>query len=348
MRVEQWRAFKRAAKREGVERPPLALIVDSPWIPGYLGISHLDYFLDPEVWFDANLRLLREFPEVTFIPSWWIEYGMAIEPSALGAKIVFHAHQTPSVSPTLYRLSDVRDIAPVQATSDGLMAFVLRLYERQLPRIRDAGFTVPIVTARGPLCTAAFYRGLNDFMTDLIDDPAGVHALLELTTRLTIDWLRAQADVIGESVEGLLILDDIVGFLSPSLYREFAHPYLCRLFEAFPKDWVKLYHNDANVGPVVEDLATTGIDVLNWGKSPDAAELQRRVGDRICLMGNVPPLDIGVRGTPDEVRQAARQVLEATRGRGLILSVGGGVSPGMPRENIRALIAAAAEPLASA
>jgi uroporphyrinogen-III decarboxylase len=348
MRVEQWRAFKRAAKREGVARPPLALIVDSPWIPGYLGISHLDYFLDPEVWFDANLRLLQEFPEVTFFPSWWVEYGMAIEPSSLGAKIVFHSHQTPSVSPTLSRLSDVQSIRPVQATSDGLMAFVLRLYERQLPRIRDAGFTVPVVSARGPLCTAAFYRGLNDFMTDLTDDPAGVHALVDLTTRLTIDWLRAQANVIGESVEGLLILDDIVGFLSPSLYREFAHPYLCRIFGAFPKDWVKVYHNDANVAPLVEDLATTGIDVLNWGKSPDAAELQRRVGDRICLMGNVPPLEIGVRGTPDQVKQAAREVLQATRGQGLILSLGGGVSPGMPRENIRALIAAAAEPLAGA
>ena len=346
MRPEQWETFKRAAKRQGVERPPLALIVDSPWIPGFLGISHLDYYLDPDVWFDANLRVLGEFPEVTFFPSWWVEYGMAIEPSALGAKVVFHAHQTPSVSPVLFRLSDVQSVPPVTPRTDGLMAFALRLYERQLPRIRDAGFTVPVVSARGPLCTAAFFRGLNDFMTDVVDDPAGVHALLELTTGLTIDWLRVQADVIGESVEGLFILDDIVGLLSPSLYRDFAHPYLCRIFGAFPKEWVKIYHNDANVATLVEDLATTGLDVLNWGKSPDAAEMQRRVGDQICLMGNVPPLDLGVRGTPDEVRRAARQVLEATRGRGLILSLGGGVSPGTPAESIRALIAAATEPSA--
>jgi len=180
----------------------------------------------------------------------------------------------------------------------------------------------------------------------VIDDPAGVHALLELTTGLTIDWLRVQADVIGESVEGLFILDDIVGLLSPSLYRDFAHPYLCRIFDAFPKEWVKVYHNDANVALVLEDLAATGIDVLNWGKLPPAAEVQRRIGERVCLMGNVPPLDVGVRGTPDQVKQAARGVIEATRGRGLILSVGGGVSPGMPRENVRALVAAAAEPVA--
>jgi len=29
----------------------MAMIVDSPWIPGHLGIKHMDYFLDPELWF---------------------------------------------------------------------------------------------------------------------------------------------------------------------------------------------------------------------------------------------------------------------------------------------------------
>lgn len=49
MRPEQWSAFKAAAKRQPVTGTPVALIVDSPWIPGYTGISHLDFFVDPEV-----------------------------------------------------------------------------------------------------------------------------------------------------------------------------------------------------------------------------------------------------------------------------------------------------------
>ena len=51
MTHEQWDTFKRAARREKMDKIPMALIVDSPWIPGYLGIKHLDYFLDPELWF---------------------------------------------------------------------------------------------------------------------------------------------------------------------------------------------------------------------------------------------------------------------------------------------------------
>ena len=76
MLPEQWEIFKRAARRETMDKIPMALIVDSPWIPGYLGIKHLDYFLDPEVWFEANLKIMREYPDIIFIPSWWMEYGM--------------------------------------------------------------------------------------------------------------------------------------------------------------------------------------------------------------------------------------------------------------------------------
>jgi len=59
-------------------------------------------------------------------------------------------------------------------------------------------------------------------------------------------------------------------------------------------------------------------------------------------MGNVAPLDLGVRGTPDEVYAAAMNCLEkgAPSG-GVILSLGGGVSPGTPPENIDALLQAA-------
>lgn len=40
MLKQQWETFKRAARREKMDKIPMALIVDSPWIPGYLGIKH--------------------------------------------------------------------------------------------------------------------------------------------------------------------------------------------------------------------------------------------------------------------------------------------------------------------
>src|SRR5260370_34926441 len=124
---------------------------------------------------------------------------------------------------------------------------------------------------------------------------------------------------------------------------EFAHPYLKRICDAFPADWVKLYHNDAEVDACLEHLPDAGFNVLNWGKQKHISEVKRRVGDRMVLMGNVNPLEIAVRGTPEEVKDETLEVLEASGGERMILSVGGGVSPGMARENVLAMLEALEE-----
>jgi uroporphyrinogen-III decarboxylase len=339
MRPDQWLAFKSAAKRLPGAGIPVSLIVDSPWIPGYTGLSHLDYFLDPGKWFQANLQVAREFPDVIPFPSWWVEYGMAIEPSAFGNRIHFHADKTPDQSPTLLRMEDVDSLASVNPLTDGLMPFALQRYRMHKSAIFDAGYTIPVVAARGPLCIASFLRGVTPLMMDISDAPEQVHKLFAITTRCVIDWLTAQAEAIGDSVEGILVLDDIAGFLSLRAYREFAHPYLKQICDAFPAGWVKVYHNDANVRPFLAELPDTGFDVLNWSDKIPFTEAKEKTKGRITLMGNVPPLEIGVRGTAEQVSESAAAVVASSAGAGLILSVGGGVSPGMPAENIRALAA---------
>ncbi len=337
MKPEQWDVFKRAARGERLQQIPMALIIDSPWIPVYLGLKHLDFYLDPELWFQAHLKIHREFPDIIFFPSWWAEFGMAAEPSALGAKIKFWPNNTPSECHALRQIEDLEHLPEYEVKADAFMALTLHRIQMHRQHILNEGEILPVVTSRGPLCTAGFVRGTTDFMMDILEKPEWAHKLIDLCTRMIIDWLKAQAQVMGDTVEGIFILDDIVGFLSPEHYREFAHPYLKRICEAFPAHWVKVYHNDANVNACLEHLPDCGFHVLNWGKQTDIADVKRRVGNRLCLMGNVNPLEIGVRGTPEQVRVATTAVLEKSSGENLILSVGGGVSPGMPRENILAM-----------
>jgi len=343
MRREQWELFKKVAKLQPADRVPVSLIIDSPWIPGYLGISHVDYYFDPEVWFHSNLRIMREFPEIIVFPSWWVEYGMATEPSALGCKIRFFQDQPPVQIPFLFRLEDLDQFPPVDPYTDGLMAAALYRYRTQRARILEAGYIIPVVTARGPLCSAAFMRGLTPLMLDMTDNPSGVHNLMSYTTDATIRWLRAQAEVIGDSVEGIFILDDIVGFLSRPHYLEFAHPYLKQVFDSFPRAWVKVYHNDANIEPFLEDLADAGFDVLNWSYKLELDEVRKRTGGKICLMGNIAPVEIGTRGAPQDVKEAVLNLFQKVGREGIMLSLGGGVSPGMPVANIIAMAEAARE-----
>lgn len=343
MKPEQWETFKKAARLEKLDKIPMALIIDSPWIPGYLGINHMDYFLDPELWFQSNLKINNEFPDIIFVPSWWMEYGMAAEPSALGSKIKFWQDNTPSEYHTLYNIEDIGKFPDYEVMNDAFMAMTLHRMKMQKQRILDIGEILPIITSRGPLCTAGFVRSTTDFMIDIVEKPEWAHKLIDLSTNLIIDWLKAQAEVIGDTVEGIFILDDIVGFINEDHYMEFAHPYLKKICDAFPKDWVKIYHNDADVNACLEHLPDCGFNVLNWGKQTDIEEVKSRIGNRICLMGNVNPLEIGVRGTPEEVYDATIEVLEKSGGEGIILSVGGGMSPGMSRDNINSMQKALAD-----
>ena len=338
MTPQQWDIFKRAARLEKLDEIPMAMIIDSPWIPGYVGVNHMDFFLDPNVWFESHRKIHREFPEVIFVPGWWMEYGMAAEPSVLGAKIKFWQDNTPSEYHTLYHLEDIDQFPEYEVEADAFMAMTLHRIRMQKQRVWDTGEIMPLVTARGPMCTAGFVRGTTEFMIDLVENAEGAHKLIDLCTRLIIDWLKAQEKAIGRDVEGIFLLDDIVGFVNEDHYQEFCHPYLKRICDAFPQDWVKIYHNDASVEACLDYLPDAGFNVLNWGKQTDILDVKDRVGGRMCLMGNVNPLEVAVRGTPGEVREATLDVLEKSGGEGIILSVGGGTSPGMPRENMRAMI----------
>src|SRR3954465_7244236 len=339
MRPDQWDIFKRAARREKLDKVPMALIVDSPWIPGHLGIKHLDYYLDPQLWFESNLKIMREFPDIIFVPSWWMEYGMAAEPSILGAKIKFWQDNTPSEYHRLDRLEDIEGLPEYEVEADGFAALTLHRYKMHKQQILARGYGLAFVPGGGPLGTAWFGRSTTHLMIDLVENPEGSHKLIDLCTRVVIDWLKAQQKVIGDTVEAIFILDDIVGFINEDHYQEFAAPYLKRICDAFPKDWVKLYHNDAEVDACLDHLPDAGFNVLNWGKQKHISEAKERVGSRMCLMGNVNPLEVGVRGTPEEVKEATLDVLEGgfSDGKGMILSVGGGTSPGMPRENMVAM-----------
>ncbi len=152
MLPQQWDTFKRAARLEPMKKIPMAMIVDSPWIPGYFGIKHMDYYLDPRLWFETNLKLMKEFPDVIFIPSWWMEYGMAAEPSVLGAKIKFWDNNTPSEYHTLYRLEDIDQFPEYEVDADAFAALTLHRIKMHRQQILDAGYILPMITSRVDPC----------------------------------------------------------------------------------------------------------------------------------------------------------------------------------------------------
>ena len=95
MTDKQWKELLEVISGARQGRPPVGFIVDSPWLPNWYGIDILDYFTNEDLWFEANRKAIETFPEVTFLPGFWSEFGMCTEPSAFGAKCVFPRNEFP-------------------------------------------------------------------------------------------------------------------------------------------------------------------------------------------------------------------------------------------------------------
>jgi uroporphyrinogen decarboxylase len=334
-----WERFATVARGGQADRLPVALIVDSPWLPGYAGIDTLDYFLQPDEWLHINQGLLERFPDVAWIPGFWVEYGMATEPSAFGARIIWHHDQPPSIEPVRGGLAALADVEPPDPQRHGLMPLVLQRYADAERRLSPEGMNVKIVAARGPLTLASWLLGVSDLMIALKLQPEAVGRLLDVLTDTTIAWLRAQLGVL-RAPEGILVLDDIVGMLSPKMFEQFVRPYFSCIFSAF-EGLIRVYHNDTPCQHLIKPMATLGFDVFNFSHEMDMATVQAKMPG-VALMGNVPPLDVMARGLPEQVEAWACACIGTFRagGSGLILSAGGGVSPSTPPESIDALVKA--------
>lgn len=333
-----WERFKQAAHREEPDQVPVAFIVDSPWLPGYAGINTLDYFLLPDKWLEINLGLLDRFPEAVWIPGFWMEYGMAVEPSAFGAHVNFYADRPPSIEPVVTDPAYWAQVAPANPHEAGFMPLVLRLYQHMEERLQAEGLGIKMVAARGPMATAGWLMGITQLMLGLVTHPAEVSRFLDTLTTTTIRWLHAQLETLHDP-EGVLLLDDIVGMISLKHYHEFVAPHLRRIFDEF-EGLIRVYHNDTPCRHLYPALSEANFDVFNFThKVEDIAQVKAEMGHRVALMGNVPPLDVAVREPPEVVAQWAKACLDkAAPGGGMILSVGGGVSPGTPPESLDAML----------
>ena len=340
MTDEQWDKLLAVIDGELVEPMPVGLIIDSPWLPGWAGISTLDYFSSEGMWFEANLKAVRRFPEVMFLPGFWSEFGMCTEPSAFGSKCCWQEDEPPFARKVAAGIAQVADLVKPDPKTDGLLPFVLNRLKHYRRQIEQAGHAIKFAVARGPLNIASFLLDSTEFLIAIRTDPDRAHKLLGTVTDFIIDWLALQADTFS-SIDGVLILDDIVGFLGQEDFKAAALPYLTRIFKSLDVA-VRFFHNDAGGIVCAPYLEQMGVNLFNFSYEHKLAEMKELTSNAVTLLGNIPTRDVLAAGTPADVRDSVRAALEGVKDKSrIILSCGGGMPGGVSTENIEALISAA-------
>jgi uroporphyrinogen decarboxylase len=339
MTDNQWNELLAVINDAPRNRPPIGFIIDSPWLPNWFGIDILDYFTNEALWFEANRKAIETFPEVTFLPGFWSEFGMCTEPSAFGAKCVFHKNEFPFAEKTIRDVAQIDDLAEPDPATDGLLPFMLNRLKSVRPRLEALGHRIRFSVSRGPLNVATFLMGTTEFLMALKTDPDKAHKLLRTITQFLKKWHALQRQTFP-SIDGLFLLDDIVGFIGEADFKEFGLPYFKELYAADVA--VKFFHNDAECAKSIACYPEIGINLYNPGIFNSLAELRQMSANRLAILGNIPPRDVLAKGSSGDVTAAVKQLLAETPDRArLILSCAGGVPPGVSTENLKAFIAAA-------
>jgi uroporphyrinogen decarboxylase len=195
MTPEQWEKLLAVIDGQVFDPLPVGFIVDSPWLPGWAGITVLDYYTGEQMWFEANLKAVRKFPDVMFLPGFWSEFGMCTEPSAFGAKCSWQENELPYADKIITDIQTADSLGKPNPQKDGLLPFVLNRLKHYQGQIEREGHSIRFAISRGPLNIASFLAGSTEFLMAVRTDPEQVHKLLDTITDFAIDWLELQARI---------------------------------------------------------------------------------------------------------------------------------------------------------
>ncbi len=186
-------------------------------------------------------------------------------------------------------------------------------------------------------CTMGLPNGnhMEEVALRLIEEPQKV----KQEQAQQVDWAIARAEKFRKhgALDCWALCSDycfnVNPFLSPPQFDDFVTPYLARLTQAYRQmGFYVIKHTDGNIMPILDSLVSTrphALHSLDPQGGVDLAEVKRRAGNKVCLIGNV---NCGLldTGTDQQVVESARYALRhGMPGGGYIFSTSNCIYTGM-------------------
>jgi len=216
---------------------------------------------------------------------------------------------------------------------------------RQLEICREmSGDRYFLAASIGPTFAIPDGNTMERFAYRIAEEPEKLKE--EAETNLAEGIRRTEGLARQGFVDGICLCSDYCfnrgPFLSPAMFSEFVTPYLARFIQACRDAGLyTIKHTDGNILPILDQLVQArphALHSLDPQAGVDIAEVKRRVGKDVCLVGNV---NCGLlqTGTNDEVVEDCRYALRSGMpGGGYIYSTSNCVFTGMALERYELML----------
>lgn len=205
-----------------------------------------------------------------------------------------------------------------------------------------------MVYVHGPLDSTYLSMGYMGFFFATKDDPALVEAVMDRYTQHHLELIR---ELVKRPIDLIQIADDVCmstgPFIRPGQFKAWWIPRVQKLLDPIIAAGIPyIFHSDGKIDHFMDIIIDLGFMANNPIEPAcnDIAQVKKRYGDRITLMGN---LDIGgvlASGTQEEVRVEVNQLLKVMMPGGRYIAMSSSsISDAVIPENYDAMVEAVIE-----
>jgi len=334
--------FLRALLREPVDRTPLWMMRQAGrYLPEYREIraeagSFMNLCTNPELACEVTLQPLRRYAMDAAI----LFSDILTVPDALGLGLYFSEGEGPRFERPISTAAEINALDPARAASElGYVMDAVSLIRKELKG------SIPLIGFAGSPWTLATYMVEGGSSKDFakvkslaFNEPELMHQLLSKLATSVAAYLSEQ---IRSGAQAVQIFDTWGGALSHNAYREFSLRYMTEIIEQLPREVdgrkVPVIVFTKGGGQWLEAIADCGADAVGLDWTTDIGAARERVGDRVCLQGNMDPTLLNA--SPERIREEVAQILTSFgEGSGHVFNLGHGITPGINPDHVAAMV----------
>ncbi len=266
-------------------------------------------------------------------------YGV---PEALGVKLGLPENSYPYVINNVdVDYNHIEELPVADPYKDGRLPLFLDGVKKLLDEVKHEVSVGSSVA--GPFSTAATVIGTERFLKDIRKNPEAIHKLLAQVTKSVLAYMDAVMDLgVVPSMPDPVASGTLI---STKTFSEFALPYL--------ETCVEHIRSRMGRGPTLHICGTTkkhwpeikklNLSALSLDNIDDIGEACDTLGDKFCIVGNVDPVKIMLKGTKETIYAAVKECIDKAwnNPKGFVLATGCDIPINAPVENVHFFMEAA-------
>ncbi|MBI2315864.1 MAG: uroporphyrinogen decarboxylase family protein [Betaproteobacteria bacterium] len=304
-----------------------------------LGYTLEDCFKDGKKYVRSQVRMVTDYANDAV----WSMYEMPVE-RALGQKMSTPSDDQPSpLAPLLNSPEDLANLPKnLVLKGKGWTDYLLDITKGLKKSVGDE---VPVMGfVPSPFRQACILRGTENLYMDMYENPGFVKELLEYLIEPSNQFVELQAEVGADII---FCGCPVAGrsCISREFYEEFVHPNHVEVFDYWKNtlDLKILFHPCGDWSDRFDLVVEEAPDIIHVDKI-DLAWLKKAYGGKVCINGKVGTTSTLLLGTPEQVKQEAKEcIAKAAAGGGFALGADCGVPRDTPAANMHAMTEAVME-----